>query len=222
MLAFRERLILMLVAGLAVAALPAVLIGTIGMSEVALDGQVHFYAVGLTALAAAAAAIALTVVGARFERHAHGARRHRVRGDGRAARAARSLDARRPLRVNNGVVALTGGATLPVGAAILALSAFSLPRFLRGVKPLLVLEGACCSSVVSGSALLGALRSPSRPAGAGAANSPAARLLLAVGLVLFCVLVVARLPHVPAHAPRSPTSSSPSASSGSPLARRAR
>ena len=39
-----------------------------------------------------------------------------------------------------GAVMLTGGATLPVGATILAFSVLELPRLLRGVKPLLILQ----------------------------------------------------------------------------------
>ena len=57
----------MLTIGLVVALAPAALIAAVGRHPVQLDSRVHFYAVGVTALAAAAAAVALTIVGARFK-----------------------------------------------------------------------------------------------------------------------------------------------------------
>ncbi len=42
---------------------------------------------------------------------------------------------------------LTGGATLPAGALILALSAFRLP-FMQRVKPLLVLQAVLIAGIV--------------------------------------------------------------------------
>jgi hypothetical protein len=56
----------MLALGCVAAAAPALVIGLFGRQPVQLDGTVHFYAVGLTALGAAAAAVALTIVGARY------------------------------------------------------------------------------------------------------------------------------------------------------------
>ena len=86
---------------------------------------VHFYGVGVSALAAAAAAVALLTVGAR-------------RGDARtvvmaggftimaALLAVHGLVTPGVLVGMNGVIAITGAATLPVGAAVLALS--GVPR----------------------------------------------------------------------------------------------
>jgi HD-GYP domain-containing protein (c-di-GMP phosphodiesterase class II) len=86
----------------------------------------------------------------------------------------------------NGVVALTGGATLPVGAVILALSVVPLPRPLRGVRPLLALQAFLLVTVLS----LGvtALVWPSLVPSVPAPNSAAAIGLLAVGLLAYGLL----------------------------------
>src|SRR6478736_3111228 len=107
----------------------------------------HFYSVGVSALVAAAAASGLTIMGAR-------------RGDTRTVLVGTAFAVMAALLAlhgfatpgvwvgNNGVVAITGGATLPVGAVILALSAFPLPRGLRTVRPLLVLQAVLIVVVV--------------------------------------------------------------------------
>jgi putative nucleotidyltransferase with HDIG domain len=87
-----------------------------------------------------------------------------------------------------GAVMLTGGATLPAGAAILALSAFPLPRFLRGVKQLLILQGALLAVVLATGIV--ALADPSVLPTVPAARSTPALILLAVGLALFGVLAM--------------------------------
>jgi putative nucleotidyltransferase with HDIG domain len=88
----------------------------------------------------------------------------------------------------SGVLALTGGTTLPVGAAILAVSVVPLPRPLRGVNPLLVLEVVMLVTVL-GLGML-ALFVPSIVPQVPTANSTEAKLLLAVGLALFAVLTL--------------------------------
>jgi HD-GYP domain-containing protein (c-di-GMP phosphodiesterase class II) len=85
-----------------------------------------------------------------------------------------------------GVVMLTGGATLPAGAAILALSAFELPRFLRGVKPLLILQ-ALLLMVVFGIGITGLFYPEVLPE-VPAANSPLAIAVLVGGMILFAIL----------------------------------
>ena len=100
--------------------LPVAALVLVGEHHVMPPLWVHFYGVGVSALAAAAAA-ALVTVGAR-RRDARtvvvGGRLHDHGGAPRRARA------RHPRLVigHNGVIALTGAATLPVGAAVLALS----------------------------------------------------------------------------------------------------
>jgi HD-GYP domain-containing protein (c-di-GMP phosphodiesterase class II) len=177
----------MLLAGLAVAALPAVLVGTIGNAHVELDAHVHFYSVGFSALAAAVAAFALTLAGARF-----GDTRTVLVGTAFAVMAAllalHGLSSPGVLFGSNGVVTFTGGATLPVGGAILALSAFTLPRFLRGVKPLLVLQGVLLTTVI-GLGVSG-LVFPHLVPPVPKANSVTALAVLAAGLGIFCVIIV--------------------------------
>jgi HD-GYP domain-containing protein (c-di-GMP phosphodiesterase class II) len=182
----------MLTLGCLAAAAPAVLIAAIGGHTVHVDSRVHFYAVGVTALAAAAAAVALTIVGARFDDT-----RTVLVGTAFAAMAA--LLALHGLATPgfffeySGVLPLTGGLTLPVGAAILAFSVLPLPRVVRAVKPLLVLEGVMLTAVL-GLGLV-ALFFPTFNGhttipGVPAANSSGAKALLVIGLVLFCLLAM--------------------------------
>ncbi len=186
-IALRERLLPVLVVGFAIAAAPGLLIGLLGQRPVQLDGNVHFYAVGLTALAAAAAAVALTIVGARFKDT-----RTVLVGTAFAVMAA--LLALHGLATpgfffgSNGVVMLTGGATLPAGAAILALSVSPLPSRLRGVKPLLMLEAVLLALVFALG--LSALFFPQLVPRVPETNSVEAMLLLAVGLLFFGVLAI--------------------------------
>jgi putative nucleotidyltransferase with HDIG domain len=186
----RERLLPVLALGGVAAFAPALPIGLVGKHTVHLDPRIHFYAVGVTALAAAAAAVALTIVGARF-------RDTRTVLVGTAFAAMAALLALHGLATPGfffgytGVLAVTGGTTLPVGAAILAFSVLPLPRRLRGVKPLLVLEAVMLATVLGLG--LSALFFPSLLPPVPAANSGEAKALLAVGLGLFGVLVTRAL-----------------------------
>ena len=85
----------------------------------------------------------------------------------------------------NGVIVFTGGATLPAGAALLA---FSSMRFSRrvGVKRLLVIEGVLLAVVLGLG--ISAILDPSGVPELPAANSTPALLTLAGGLLLFAVL----------------------------------
>jgi putative nucleotidyltransferase with HDIG domain len=176
--------------GCVVAGAPAVVIALIGKHHVELDSSIHFYAVGVTALAAAAAAVALTLVGARFKDT-----RTVLVGTAFAVMAAllalHGLATPGYFFEYSGVLALTGGLTLPAGALILALSVVPLPRPVRGVTPLLVLEAATLTVVLSLG--LTALFVPSVLPAVPAANSPMAMALLAVGLGLFGVLAMRAL-----------------------------
>ncbi len=189
-IALRERLLPVLVVGTLVAAAPAILIWLVGDRAVHVDGAVHFYAVGLTALAAAAAAVTLTLIGARFNDT-------RTVLVGTAFGVMAALLALHGLATPdfifgyNGVVTFTGGATLPAGAAILALSVVPLPRFLQGTKPILVLEAVLLVLIVALG--LAALRFPSLVPGVPEPDSLVARGLLAFGLVLFFVLTMRAL-----------------------------
>jgi putative nucleotidyltransferase with HDIG domain len=182
----------MLAVGAAAAAIPGLTVLAFGHTSVAIPAPVHFYAVGLTAFAAFAASAALTVIGARFKDT-----RTVLIGTAFAVMAA--LLALHGIATpgvlfpeyHYGVVMLTGGATLPAGAAILALSVFPLPRFLRGVKPLLVLQGVLLTIVLGLGTV--ALFVPSILPNVPAANSPAALALLAFGLALFGLLAMRAL-----------------------------
>jgi hypothetical protein len=109
--------------GLAAAVIPFAAIYLVAHQHVMFSGQTHFVGVGLTALAAALAAVVLTIAGARR-------RDARTVLVGTAFTAMASLLALHGIATPgiligmNGVVAFTGGATLPVGAAVLTLSAF--------------------------------------------------------------------------------------------------
>jgi HD-GYP domain-containing protein (c-di-GMP phosphodiesterase class II) len=183
----RERLVPVLTLGVLAASVPAVVLVLVGDVEVNLTGEVHFYSVGFSACAAAAAALGLTVVGAR-------------RSDtrtvlvGTAFAVMASLLALHGLSTpgvwfgNNGVVAITGGATLPAGAVILALSILPLPRVLQSIRSLLILEGLLLTVVI----VLGvsALTWPSLLPAVPAPNSGAALGLLTVGLVAYGLLIL--------------------------------
>jgi len=168
-------------------ALPAVTLIVVGRNEVHPGDLVHFYGVGFTAIAATAAAIALTVVGAR-------------RNDARtvlvgtafsvmaALLALHGLATPGMLVSWNGLIAFTGGVTLVVGAAILALAALPSVNRPQSVRRLVVLQVVLLAAV----ALVGSVGMlfpdlvPSVPE----AGSPLALTLLAVGLALYVFLEV--------------------------------
>jgi hypothetical protein len=182
-----EHVVPALALGSAAAVFPFAAIYAVAHRHVMLSGQVHFVGVGLTALTAALAALVLTIAGAR-------------RRDGRTVLVGTAFTVMASLLAlhglatpgvligTNGVVAFTGGATLPVGAAILALSALPAVRRPRSVRPLVCLQigllGAVLSLGVVGMVVPGAV--PSVPA----TGSPEAFTLLAVGLGLFGLLTL--------------------------------
>src|SRR5256885_4323832 len=137
-LILRERLApLAVLVGIG-AALPVGLLAAFGHRMVMFGTPVHFVGVGVSALAAAAVSLALTIVGVR-------------RNDGRvvligtgftvmsALLAIHGLATPGVIIGMNGVLALTGAATLPAGAAVLALSAAPPLRRPRSMGPLLAL-----------------------------------------------------------------------------------
>src|SRR2546423_8207568 len=150
----------------------------------------HFFSVGFSALVAAVAALGLTVVGAR-------------RGDTRTVHIGTAFAVMASLLAlhgfstpgvwvgNNGVVAITGGATLPVGALILGLSVLPLPRVLQSVRALVVLQVLLLAIVVGLGA--SALVWPSPVPAVPAPNSGAAMALLGVGLAAYGLLVLRAL-----------------------------
>jgi HD-GYP domain-containing protein (c-di-GMP phosphodiesterase class II) len=186
----RERLLPVLVVGAVAAAAPAAVHVLWGDVKVNLTAEMHFYSVGFSALVAATAALGLTIVGAR-------------RSDTRTVLVGTAFAVMASLLAlhgfatpgvwfgDNGVIALTGGATLPVGALILAMSVLPLPRVLQSVRPLLVLEGVLLAVVLAlgFSALVWPSLVPSVPA----PNSTQAMALLVVGLAAYGLLALRAL-----------------------------
>jgi HD-GYP domain-containing protein (c-di-GMP phosphodiesterase class II) len=180
----------MLALGAVLAAAPAVAEAIWGERKIPFNMPLHFYAVGFSAVAAAAAAALLTWVGARRGDM-------RTVGVGTAFAAMASLLALHGLSTpgfwvgSNGVIALTGGLTLTVGALILAVSAFVGPRRIDNLRRLLVVEALLLVAILAlgGSALAFPSLMPSVPA----PNSPSAYALLAVGSAAFALLGVRAL-----------------------------
>src|SRR6478735_6913586 len=155
-----------------------------------LGTNVHFIGVGVSAVMASAAALALTVVGVR-------------RQDGRVVLVGAAFTVMAALLAihglatpgvvigNNGVIAFTGGATLPVGAAVLALTA--LPALLRpkNVRPLILLQVSLLGAVIT----LGAVGMlvPTSVPNVPAPGSREAVSALFIGLALFGLLAARAL-----------------------------
>jgi len=167
--------------GLVAAAIPAVTHVLVGYHHVEFTGTMHFYSVGFSALVAATAAVGLSIVGAR-----RGDTRTMIVGTAFAAMAGllalHGFSTPGVIVGNNGVVAITGGATLPVGALILCTSVLPLPRIVMDVRPLVLLEVGLLAAVLGLGAL--ALERPSLLPSIPAPNTPEALGLLAV-MVLF-------------------------------------
>jgi HD-GYP domain-containing protein (c-di-GMP phosphodiesterase class II) len=183
----RDRIVSLTALLGACAVVPAGLLHFLGPREVHISSEVHFLPIAVSAGLAAAAAVALTIVGAR-------------RGDGRAVLVGTAFSVMAALLAvhgittpgllagSNGVVAFSGAATLPVGGAVLALSALPDLRRPQNVKPLLWLQGVLLLLVIG----LGAagILAPSIVPGVPEARSTAAWILLAVGLAFYGVLGV--------------------------------
>lgn len=189
-LGLRERLLPVLVVGAAAAALPAVVDAVFGGISVSPTAQMHFYSVGLSALLAAVAAVGLTAMGAR-----RGDTRTVLIGTAFAVMASllalHGLSTPGILVGGNGVVAITGGITLPVGALILAVSVLRLPPVLRDVRPLVYAEIVLLAVVLAlgGSAIVWPGLVPAVPA----AKSAEAWVLLALGLAAYTLLALRAL-----------------------------
>ena len=180
-----ERLFPVLFLGAVAAGFPTLVEVAVGHHAVRIDSHVHFYAVGFTALAAAAACVALSVVGGRF----NDTRTVLVGGAFGVMAALLALHGLATpgfiIPEMNGVIVFTGGATLPAGAALLALSSMRFARRI-GVKRLLIVEGVLLAVVlgIGVSAILDPSAVPQLPT----ANSKPALVTLAIGLLLFGVL----------------------------------
>ena len=170
--------------------LPGATLHFLGHDAHSLGNGVHFYGVGVSAVMAAVAAVALTIAGVQ-------------RRDGRvvlvgtafsvmaALLAIHGLATPGVLIGYNGVIALTGAATLPVGGAILALSALPGLRRPRGIRALLVMQALSLVAVI-GLGVTGML-APSLVPSVPEPGSPPAIVALVAGVSFFAVLVLRAL-----------------------------
>jgi len=167
------------------AIVPVALLHFVGRDKVLIDGWIHFVGVALGAGVATASAIALTVAGARL-RDGHAVLVGCAFSVMAALLCLHGLATPGVLVEMNGVVAFTGGATLPVGGAILALGAIPALRRPDAVQPLLRLLAA---GVVLVFALgLAALAAPALVPVVPQPRSPLAWTGLAAGMAFFGLL----------------------------------
>jgi putative nucleotidyltransferase with HDIG domain len=186
----RDTFTSLLMAGGAIAILPPALIHFISRDQVQLSSEFHFWSVVLSSLLATVAGVVLSYGGAR-------------RGDARAVLVGTAFTVMASLLFvhglaspgfvveMNGVVALTGAATLPVGGVILALSALPAARSPRAVTPLLWLQGALMAGVVALGLI--ALWVPSLVPSVPEPASPAALITLVLGLGFYGLLALRSL-----------------------------
>jgi putative nucleotidyltransferase with HDIG domain len=144
----RDTFTPLLVAGGVVAIVPPALIHFVSREQVMFGSVKHFWSVVLASLLATAAGVALSYGGWR-------------RGDARAVLVGTAFTVMASLLLvhgfaspgfiveMNGVVSLTGAATLPVGGVILALSALPTARSPRAVRSLLWLQAGLMAGVVA-------------------------------------------------------------------------
>jgi putative nucleotidyltransferase with HDIG domain len=151
---------------------------------------VHFAGVGISALAAAAVSLALTIAGVR-----RNDRRVVLIGMGftvmSALLAIHGLATPGAIIGPNGVISLTGAATLPAGAAVLALSAIPPLRRPHSMRALLALQAVAVTSVI-GLGVVGMVF-PSVVPPVPAPGSSGAVSALVVGVALFSVLLLRAL-----------------------------
>jgi HD-GYP domain-containing protein (c-di-GMP phosphodiesterase class II) len=174
----------------AAAALPGLALLVGGAQHVQIDGWIHFVGVGLAAAIAMGAALVLSVLGA-------------LQSDGRAVLAGLAFSIMAALLClhgaatpgvlvgTNGVIAFTGGATLPVGCAILALG--TLPTFRRPevVRPLLAALALGVAAILALG--ISMMHWPELVPSVPAPRSPLALAVLAGGLAATVLLLLRAL-----------------------------
>jgi HD-GYP domain-containing protein (c-di-GMP phosphodiesterase class II) len=183
----RERVIPAFVLAVLGLALPVGTLVALRNTPADLSGTLHFYAVGVASLGAAAAALVLTGVGVR-------------RGEGRTVLIGTAFTVMTGLLSihglatpgivigANGVIDFTGALTLPVGGAVLALTAVPALRRPQGIRALLVFDVVAFVSIVA-LGMTGMLI-PSLVPSVPAAGSDEAVVALALGFVFYGLLLV--------------------------------
>ena len=168
--------------GAALALVPPAVLHFFATEQVSFGGPTHLLFVGLSAGGATAAALALTVAGAR-------------RGDGRTVVIAMAFSVMAALLVvhgvatpgllvdDSGVGAFSGGATLPVGGALLVLCTVPSLRSRAAITPLLMLQATLLMGV-GALGTIGLLVPASVPA-VPEPRSGAALAALALGLAFY-------------------------------------
>jgi putative nucleotidyltransferase with HDIG domain len=183
----RQRTVSLLGLLAACAVVPGAAIHLFGGNQVEIRGGVHFFALGISAGLAAAAAVVLTVSGAR-------------RGDARSVLIGTAFSSMAALLCihglmtpgflvgMNGLVAFAGAATLPVGGAVLALAVIPELRRPSAVKPVLMLQAVLLTLIV----VLGTvgLADPGLVPAVPQAGSTPAWIALVVGVALYGTLGV--------------------------------
>ena len=172
------------------ATIPVAALHFFGRDQVVPSSTIHFLGVALSAMVAVVTAVALVAAGVRA-------------GDGRAVLVGSAFSVMAALLClhglttpdvlvgNNGVVAFTGGATLPAGGAILALSALPALRRPEAVRPLLVLLAVtiACVFALGAAAIVWPTLVPAVPE----PRSGPALALLTLGLVIYLMLALRAL-----------------------------
>jgi putative nucleotidyltransferase with HDIG domain len=181
----RQRTVSLLALLAACAVVPGAVIHFFGETQVEVPGGVHFFALGISAGLAAAAAVVLTLSGAK-------------RGDARSVLIGTAFSSMAALLCihgmmtpgflvgMNGLVAFAGAATLPVGGAVLALAVIPELRRPSAVRPVLVLQAVLLGLILA-LGLVGLADPPLVP-GVPKAGSTPAWIALFVGLGLYGVL----------------------------------
>jgi hypothetical protein len=167
------------------ALVPAALLHFVGRDKVVVDGWIHFSGVAVGAGVATVCALALTIAGAR-QRDGHAVLVGCAFSVMAALLCLHGLATPGVFVDDVGVAAFTGGATLPIGGAILALGALSALRRPAAVRPLLWLLAA--SVVLVAGLGLAAIVQPGLMPSVPESGSPAAWILLAAGLAFYGIL----------------------------------
>jgi HD-GYP domain-containing protein (c-di-GMP phosphodiesterase class II) len=176
-----------LVVATVVAAVPALVLYLLREHEVTWNGPRHCWLVGASALAALAAAALLTFRGAR-DRDARAVIAGGAFSTMAALLAVHGLSTPGVLVGANGVVSLSGGVTIPVGAGLLVLLGIPSLADPRRIRALLQLQLAAMATIFAVSGL--GLEFPSLVPNVPAPDSGSALLLLVSGGALLLVVAL--------------------------------